>query len=425
MENSDSPSLSIVKQTELLLEKKTAQLDKQVSLWVRLRHPIDVHGGELPALSRERSAWSILIALFLTIVVQFGCTTFHEWGIFPSSSIQNDRFLLPPEGTDIVGDIQIAIARYEDTLSEIARHYDLGFSEIVAANPGVDPWLPGRRTQVVLPTRFVLPKSAREGLVLNLASLRLFYYPKPEPGEPAVVVTHPIGIGREGWQTPQGRSRITQKVENPKWTVPASVRKEHALKGDPLPPVVPPGPDNPLGKFAMRLSLPSYLIHGTNKPWGVGMRVSHGCVRLYPEDIVRLFPEVPVGTKVHIVNQPYLAGWLNGDLYLEAHPPLAEDAKRWGNSLKPMEKVVRAKAANFLDMVDWDKAQRIAREARGIPLPISTNSLELKDVLARARRVPSVPRWAQVYSRKGDTNAPFDTARNKIKAEVQQTSDPN
>jgi len=301
-------------------------------------------------------------------------------------------FLLPPEGTDVVGFVQITTAGHEDTLSDIARRYDLGYEEIVAANPDVDPWLPGKDTRVVLPTQFVLPDAPREGLVLNLAAMRLFYYPKPEANEPPRVITHPIGIGREGWRTPQGTSHITEKIVQPTWTVPASVLREHANKGDPLPPVVPPGPDNPLGDFAMRLSLPNYLIHGTNQPYGVGIRVSHGCVRLYPEDIARLFPEVPEGTRVTIVNQPYVAGWRNGQLYLEAHRPLAEDAKRWGKSLKPMEQAVATKAVGP-DAVNWDKARTVAHEARGIPIPVSPDSPELADVLTTAPQVPSNPPW--------------------------------
>ena len=291
-----------------------------------------------------------------------------------------------------MGIVQIATARHEDTLSDIARRYDLGYEEIVAANPGMDPWLPGEGARVVLPTQFVLPDAPREGLVLNLAAMRLFYYPRPGADEPHRVITHPIGIGREGWRTPQGTSHITEKIVQPTWTVPASVRREHANKGDPLPPVVPPGPNNPLGAFAMRLSLPSYLIHGTNQPWGVGLRVSHGCVRLYPEDIARLFPEVPEGTRVTIVNQPYVAGWLNEQLYLEAHQPLAEDAKRWGKSLKPMEQAVATKAVGP-DAVNWDKARTVAHEARGIPIPVSPDSPELADVLTTAPQVPSNPPW--------------------------------
>ncbi|MEN8206806.1 MAG: L,D-transpeptidase family protein [Pseudomonadota bacterium] len=296
--------------------------------------------------------------------------------------------------------VQIATARQEDTLSDIARRYDLGYEEIVAANPGVDPWLPGKGSRVVLPTQFVLPDAPRDGLVLNLAAMRLFYYPRPATDEPPTVITHPIGIGREGWQTPEGTSHIIEKIEEPTWIVPASVRREHAEKDDPLPPVVPPGPDNPLGKFAMRLSLPSYLIHGTNQPWGVGIRVSHGCVRLYPEDIAHLFPEVPRGTRVTIVNQPYLAGWHDGQLYLEAHQPLTEETKHWGKSLKPMERAVATKAAEP-DAVNWDKARKVAHEARGIPIPVSPDSQDLAEILSTAPRVPSKPPWALSFEGEG------------------------
>jgi L,D-transpeptidase ErfK/SrfK len=346
-------------------------------------------------------AWS---ALLCASIYLSGCSTFSDWRSSwtrpAQPPVRSDRFLLPPEGTDVVGIVQIASARHEDTLSDLARRYDLGYEEIVAANPGVDPWLPGEGTQVVLPTQFVLPDAPREGLVLNLASMRLFYYPKPGTDEPPRLITHPIGIGREGWRTPLGVSRITEKIMQPTWTVPASVRREHAQKGDPLPPVVPPGPDNPLGEFAMRLSLPSYLIHGTNQPWGVGIRVSHGCVRLYPEDIASLFPEVPEGTQVTIVNQPYVAGWRNEQLYLEAHQPLAEDARRWGKSLKPMEQAVAKKVAGP-DAVNWDKARKVAHEARGIPIPVSPDSPDLAEVLNTAPQVPSNPPWALADNREG------------------------
>jgi len=349
---------------------------------------------------------SAATAVFCAMLCLSGCASLsdwrHAWSSPSPAPAPSDRFPLPPEGTDIVGNLQVTASRYEDTLSDIARRYDLGYEEIVAANPGIDPWLPGKGTQVVLPTQFVLPGGTREGLVLNLASMRLFYYPKPVPGEPAEVITHPVGIGREGWQTPQGTAHITQKIANPAWTVPESVRREHAKQGDPLPPIVPPGPDNPLGDFAMRLSLPSYLIHGTNKPWGVGLRVSHGCVRLYPEDIARLFHEVPVGTQVHIINEPYLAGWRNGQLYLEVHQPLAEDTKRWNGSLKPMEQVVVKKAADSPEKVDWEKAGIIAREARGIPVPVTSGSPDLAELLAKAPQVSSTPPWAPVEYEKAD-----------------------
>jgi L,D-transpeptidase ErfK/SrfK len=327
-----------------------------------------------------------------------GCASYPNWSTTGGGAVEtpipSDRFPLPADGSDIVGEVQVTFARQEDTLHDIARRYDLGYEEIVAANPGIDPWLPGEGTRIVLPTQFILPNGAREGLVLNLASMRLFYFPEPRQGEAPEVITHPIGIGREGWQTPEGDSTVTRKVVQPTWTVPASVLREYAEKGEPLEPVVPPGPDNPLGAHALRLSLPSYLIHGTNKSYGVGMRVSHGCVRLYPEDIARLFPQVPVGTDVHIINEPYVAGWRDGQLYLDAHMPLTEDSARRGRKLAALENVLAVKAVNREVVVDWSRARQVAGEARGIPVPISAGSADLDGVLAAASRVPSEPYWA-------------------------------
>ena len=331
----------------------------------------------------------ILYCALFSVVLLSGCAGLPE--LFTQAPQPTDRFVLADADTDVIGQVQYVVAREEDTLPDFARRYGLGHDEIIAANPGVDPWLPGGGTRVVLPTRFVLPDAPRKGIVLNLATLRLFYYPPVEDGAPQVVVTHPVGIGREGWRTPLGRMRIIEKKENPTWRPPASVRREHAKAGDPLPAVVKAGPDNPLGAHAMRLSRPSYLLHGTNKPFGVGMRVSHGCVRLYPEDIAELFAEVPVGTDVRIINQPYLAGWQDGLLYLEAHEPLAEDARRWKGSLAPMERVVAAAAEDAPDAVDWQQAQEVARQVRGIPVPISPGAPGLDRLLADARRVPRVP----------------------------------
>lgn len=315
-----------------------------------------------------------VIAALLAPLWLAGCTHAPDWR-HALSSLRGpqpaDRFVLARSDTDVVGDLQFVRTRKEDTLPDIARRYDLGYDEIVAANPGVDPWLPGEGTRVTLPTAFVLPPGSREGIVLNLASKRLFYFPQAAAGKAAEVITHPVGIGREGWLTPTGTLPITQKLVNPAWTVPESVRREHAAEGDPLPPVVPPGPDNPLGDFAMRLSQPNYLIHGTNKPYGVGMRVSHGCVRLYPEDIASLFPQVPIGTPVRIINQPYLVGWRDGTLYLEAHEPLSEDTGGWNGSVKQMEALVKEKLGDRATVIDWAAATTVAREARGIPVAIA------------------------------------------------------
>ena len=162
--------------------------------------------------------------------------------------------------------------------------------------------------------------------MINLAQLRVFYFPKVKEGEPPTVITHPIGIGKVGWQTPEGTTKVTGKRTNPTWFPPSSVRKEHREAGDPLPSKVPPGPDNPLGAHMMTLGWPSYLIHGTNKPYGVGMRSSHGCIRFYPEDIAELYDKIPVGTKVTVVNQPFVFGWHNGALYVQAFPVMEDDS---------------------------------------------------------------------------------------------------
>ncbi len=278
-------------------------------------------------------------------------------------------FALPPEGDALIGSIATVTARYEDTLSDIARAHEVGYAEIVAANPGVDPWLPGEGTNIVLPTRRVLPDAPRTGLVLNLPEFRLYHYSPRRPGEPQHVSTYPVSIGDVDWRTPLGLTRVVSKVRNPSWYPPASIRAEHARNGNVLPAVVPPGPDNPLGEFALRLAVPSYLIHGTNKPYGIGMRVTHGCVRLYPEHIARLYRELPVGTPVRIIDQPVKAGWDDGVLYLEVHPPLAESPSAAG-----VTAAVRAviAATNGRDaVIDWDAVARAARERRGVPVPVS------------------------------------------------------
>ncbi len=234
-----------------------------------------------------------------------------------------ETYELPPEGFDVIGAVSTIVARHEDTLVDIARRHGLGYEDIVRANPDVNPWLPGEGTEIVLPTRYVLPPGPREGVVLNLAEYRMYYYPKPAKGQAPVVMTYPISIGRMDWETPLGRTQIISKVRNPTWYPPKSVRAEHAAEGRPLSSIVPPGPDNPLGRFAMRLDIPGYLIHGTNRPAGVGMRVTHGCIRMFPEDIEHLFERIDVRTPVRIIDEPVKIGWFGDELFMEVHPVLA------------------------------------------------------------------------------------------------------
>jgi L,D-transpeptidase ErfK/SrfK len=298
------------------------------------------------------------------------------------------------EGQELVGETQVIFARYENTFSAIGRQYNLGYEEMRTANPGVDQWLPGEGTPIYLPTLSILPDAPREGIVVNVPAMRLYYFETAKPAEAGApeivkVSSHPIGIGVQGWATPFGEAKVTQKVEDPVWYVPASIRKEHAERGDPLPSVVPPGPDNPLGAYAMTLSLPGYLIHGTNKPAGVGMRSSHGCIRLYPEDIEALFSRVARGTAVSLVNQPVLAGWRDGQLYLEVHPPLAEEehdliAEADAALSRAIE---RAGAAAGAITIDRSSVEKIVAQQRGIPLPVLRANRSLEQYLASARVV--------------------------------------
>ncbi|WP_428353721.1 L,D-transpeptidase family protein [Methyloprofundus sp.] len=248
--------------------------------------------------------------------------------ILASGNAQAIAFLLPENPHDSLirefseGANKQTIASKDEDLLDIARRFDLGQNEIIRLNPDVDRWLPKVGTQVQLQSERLLPNAPRSGLILNLPEFRLYYFPKSTGTGPASVITHPISIGRQDWDTPLGQTKIVEKKENPTWTPPESIKKEHAAKGDPLPNVVPAGPNNPLGLFAMRLGIPGYLIHSTNKHYGVGLRVSHGCIRMYPEDISTLFPVIKVGEPVTIVNQAVKVGWSGNSLYIEVHPPL-------------------------------------------------------------------------------------------------------
>lgn len=278
---------------------------------------------------------------------------------------------LPPVGDDLIGETVTVPARQEDTLLDIARLLDIGQEEILQANPGVDRWLPGEGTAVVIPSQFVLPVASYRGLVLNLPEMRLYYYPDTVAGEPPRVHTYPASIGRMDWATPLGKTRVVSKKKGPTWRPPESIRKEHAEAGDPLPAVVPPGPDNPLGDYAIYLALPSYLIHGTNKSFGVGMRVSHGCVRMLPEDIEELFPLVAANTPVHIVNQPAKAGWLGDELYLEVHPPLEEDRGDPGLLTQAVSGAIEGARTGRWVRLDNRAIQAAIEAQSGIPVKIS------------------------------------------------------
>jgi L,D-transpeptidase ErfK/SrfK len=276
---------------------------------------------------------------------------------------------LPGPDAVLFGREEQVLTTYEDTLYEIARRFSLGSEEVVRVNPGLDPWLPGSGRSIVIPGQRVLPSGPREGIVVNLPEHRLYFYPKAVPGKPRVVYTYPISIGKMDWRTPLGKTRVVNKRERPSWVPPESVRKEHIANGEPpLPAVVGPGPDNPLGNYAMRLGLNgSYLIHGTNNPIAVGMAVTHGCIRMYPEDIEELFPMVAVGTPVYLVNEPVKVAWVEGQLLLEAHPPVDAEGQTREPDLAIFEGLLQQALGESVVAIHWDRARAELGQARGMP----------------------------------------------------------
>jgi L,D-transpeptidase ErfK/SrfK len=324
--------------------------------------------------------------------------------------VANQRFELSP-GDDVVGVVQVVQASKEDTLADIARRFNVGYEEIVRANPKVDAWLPGEGTEVIVPSQFVLPDAPRTGLVINIPAMRIFYFPPAKKGERQVVFTHPIGIGKMGWRTPEGVTKITRRQKDPTWHVPVSVRKEHHDNGEDLEPVIGPGPDNPLGKYAFYLEWPSYLIHGTNKPSGVGLRSSHGCMRLYPEDIEQFFNMIPVGTQVRVVNQPYLLGWHEGQVYLQPYDALEDDTRDWK---KGQQKLLTKSLAPRLqqdlkehrEAIDWKLVAALSQSPHGVPVPVTASGVGLEQVLASAPRVQNA--LAAHSSWDGQSDLPMD-----------------
>ena len=272
----------------------------------------------------------------------------------------------------VVGRNQVYIARYEDTLLDIARRFGMGLAELRLANPGADVWLPGEGTAIRLPSRFVLPEAPRSGVVVNVAEMRVYYYPEDE----AVVRTWPISIGRVGWETPLGETSIVRKRARPTWYPPESIREEAARSGNPLPRVVGPGPDNPLGSHALYLGFPQYLIHGTNKPFSIGMRVSHGCVRMYPEHIVELYDLVTPGTPVALVHQGVKAGWAGENLYLEVHPDVGvPDEQSRPSMTEVVSSLVAAIPASGAPVAfDWNRIEKALATANGIPVAVASRS---------------------------------------------------
>ncbi len=373
-------------------------------------------------LSSARAATAALVCLALA-----GCSLFAAWR-HPAPPppppapppppqeplpVANERFELAP-GQDVVGVVQVVKADKEDTLTDIARRFNVGYEEVLRANPKIDPWLPGEGREIVVPTQFILPDAPRTGLVINIAAMRIYYFPPPaKRGDPQVVLTHPIGIGKVGWRTPEGVTKIVRRQQDPTWRVPVSVRKEHHDNGEDLDPVIGPGPDNPLGKYAFYLQWPSYLIHGTNKPAGVGLRSSHGCIRLYPEDIAQFYALVPIGTEVRVVNQPFVFGWHDGQLYLQPFDVLEDDTRDWKKAQKRL--LTRSLAVKLQqqlqahhEQVDWKLVSSLTLSPRGLPVPITMPDASVEQILAAAARVRNVLPEGSTWD--GTSDLPMDEA---------------
>ncbi len=304
---------------------------------------------------------------------------------FLASYAHATNYELKESTGEIIGELDSIVVNKESTLLDIARKYGFGYHDLKSLNPDIDTWMLEDGEVVQLPSRFILPNVPRQGVVLNIPEMRMYYFPAVKEGAPTEVFTYPLGVGKEGWATPYKKTRITGKKKHPDWHPPKSIRQEHEDAGDPLPAIVKAGSDNPLGDYALRLGLPAYLIHGTNKPWGIGMRVSHGCIRLYPEDIAELFNKVQVGTSVNIINHPYKIGAADGMLYLEAHKPLsAVEKDEYGNVINAIRDYENKDFMQFMKavitstkedeyLIDWDMAKIVLHQAKGIPIVIGTS----------------------------------------------------
>jgi L,D-transpeptidase ErfK/SrfK len=295
-----------------------------------------------------------LIVLFIVISSLHGCA---------ARTIVHDEFSVA-KGDDVIGRLAFISLEKGDTLPDIARHFSLGINGVSAANPEVDIWAPEAGERIMLPLSFILPDAPRKGIVINLAAMRLFQF---KGDSESLVLTYPVGVGTEERPSPTGQMYVERKVTRPTWHVPASIAKDHLKKGDPLPATVLPGPQNPLGEYALYLSKSSYLIHGTNKPASIGLRATNGCIRLYPEDVKKLYENTPVKTPVSIVNQPYLIGQRNGVVYMEVHaPPEGLDADEFDKIYTKLRNIEKESGRTL----DWSKVKKVLAEARGIPVPI-------------------------------------------------------
>jgi L,D-transpeptidase ErfK/SrfK len=303
----------------------------------------------------------------LSHLIRYGRGFMVLASVLGASFVQAAAYSLPDQSVSVVGAVTSVRAAYEDTLASLAERHGLGFRELVRANPEVDPWLPGEGTEIILPTQYVLPSAPREGIVINVAEFRLYYYP---PNRDMVIV-YPVGLGRQDFRTPLTKTRIRTAIANPAWTPTATSRREYAARGKILPPVVMPGPDNPMGSWALQLDIPSYFIHGTNEPFGVGQMASQGCIRLYEPHIATLAELVSRGTPVAIVNEPYKIGRRGDQVFVQVHEEIYGEQEP-GVLAQRVRKAV-AEVAKKLD-VDWALLGEHLERPTGVPVLINAGA---------------------------------------------------
>ena len=351
-------------------------------------------------------AFFVSVFLFLAFIP----TKIQAADLIPTDSIPTEQRY------DILGNLQVHTIQKAENLIELAVRYDVGYTEILTANPGVDPWLPELGSAIILPTSHLLPDAPLRGLIINLAEQRLYYFPT----DGGLTQTYPIGIGRDGLTTPSGTTKIVRKKIGPSWRPTARMRKE-----DPeLPTIVPPGPENPLGDYALYLGWSQYLLHGTNKPYGIGRRVSSGCIRLHAEHIQRLFAQVPIGTQVTVVDQPLKIGWVDGEMYMEVHPSQQQaDAIEVTGYFEPegipdfIERVV-AEAGEHVGRLDWKTVTQVARMRTGVPIQVTWRDVTERETLdvdqLSARELPArtgLAAWEVSLRMEGGPSVPSGTPR--------------
>ncbi|MBB5017220.1 L,D-transpeptidase ErfK/SrfK [Chitinivorax tropicus] len=290
-------------------------------------------------------------------------------------------FDLPTDGSSVVGQVRVVVPSKGNTLLDVMRHFDIGYEEITTANPGVSVWTPGEFTQVVIPTQFILPPKPWQGIVINIPQRRLYYFPPAKKGQAAKVLTYPISIAREGWSTPLGETRIVAKYKDPSWFVPKSIKEEHLRdEGVELPEYFPPGPDNPMGMLAMKTGFAGIFIHATNRPWGIGLRTSHGCLHLYPEDAAEIFPLLGQNTPVKVIDEPVLVGNDRGRWVMATYQPVAE----YPNSLSLFSRALLRLGQQLAQTpvqalprndFDWGRVQAIASKPQSIPVALTQDQL--------------------------------------------------